>query len=245
MLSFIVSGTLQDVFATPVTTSEIKTPFSSEQVTISTHEVQNIKVLVLSRHGTGHLTPAHRVNYRANLWALQEAGATQVIATATTGSVNANFVPGRFLVLDQIIDYTQGRTNSFETEGIPEHFDFSYPFSEHLRLALLSSAVTAGIECHDGGTYACTQGPRYETAAEINRCRRDGCDVVGMTLMPEAPLARQIGLPYAALALVMNPGAGINGQPVDIPGSTQFTDQAVKPLQKWFEALVQSSDQLR
>ena len=238
MLAFIVSGTLQEIFATPSETRSIVTPFAESGIPVAVHQVNGVDTLVLSRHGYGKLTSAHRVNYRANIWALKEAGATHVIATATTGSVVAAHPPGHFLVLDQIIDYTQGRITSFETAGIAEHFDFSFPFTDSLRRELLSAASAVGIECKDGGTYACTQGPRYETVAEIDRCRRDNCDVVGMTLMPEAPLTRQIGLSYAAVAIVMNPGAGVEAQPVDIPGSIQITDRAVKPLREWFERLV-------
>ena len=172
------------------------------------------------------------------MWALREAGATNVVAYATTGSVDPDLPIGSFVVPDQIIDYTHSREGSFETPGISEHFDFTYPFSENLRRRIIEAAFAAGLSARDGGTYACSQGPRFETAGEIGKFSKDGCSVVGMTLMPEAPLARQISLTYAALALVMNPGAGIDEKAVDIPGSIRFTDDAVRPLQRFNSELI-------
>ena len=238
MLAFIVSGTLTEVFRDPIDSFSVQTPFGETSAPISVHSVAGEDVLVLERHGENHVVPAHRVNYRANIWALREAKATHVVATATTGSVDPALPPGQFVVPDQIIDYTQGRIGSFETAGIDEHFDFSLPFTNTLRESIISAIHEADFECIDGGIYACTQGPRFETAAEIDRCRRDGCNVVGMTLMPEAPLARQIALEYAAIALVMNPGAGIAGDEIDLPGSIQFTDDATMPLREIFRCLI-------
>lgn len=238
LLAFLVSGTLTKVFQDPVQSENLETPFGNPSSPIEFHDIEGTTCIVLFRHGKEGGIAAHRVNYRSNVWALREAGATQVVAYATTGSVDPDLPIGSFVVPDQIIDYTHDREGSFETPGIKEHFDFTFPFTSDLRNRVIEAGFAAGLSPRDGGTYACSQGPRYETAAEIAKFGRDGCSIVGMTLMPEAPLARQISLGYAALALVMNPGAGIDERAVDIPGSIRFTDDAVQPLQRFNSELV-------
>ncbi|MCY4129631.1 MAG: S-methyl-5'-thioinosine phosphorylase [Gammaproteobacteria bacterium] len=238
MLTFLVSGTLTKVFDNPIKSESVDTPFGEPSSPIEYHDLEGTTCLVLFRHGRDGGIPAHRVNYRSNIWALKESGATHVLAYATTGSVDPDLPIGSFVVPDQIVDYTHDRVGSFETSGIKEHFDFTYPFSSDLRERVIEAAFVAGLSLRDGGTYACSQGPRYETAAEIAKFGRDGCSIVGMTLMPEASLARQIELTYAALALVMNPGAGIDQRAVDIPGSIRYTDDAVQPLQRFNSELV-------
>lgn len=218
-----------------------QTPYGEPSAPIEEHEVSGEKCLVLFRHGKRQVVHAHRVNYRANIWALKLLGAAKVIAYATTGSIDPNLPIGSFVVPDQIIDYTHNRESSFQNRNIKEHFDFSYPFTPELRQLVIEAAKLAGLNPQEGGVYACTQGPRFETAAEIAKYGRDGCSIVGMTLMPEAPLARQLELEYAALALVMNPGAGLVGK-VDIPGSYHYTDQAVAPIQKFNKYLVSRSN---
>ncbi len=239
MLAFIVSGTLLDVFDQALEQLDIKTPFGAPSAPLEVHNVGGSHCLALFRHGRDASIAAHRVNYRANVWALKEAGATQVVAYATTGSIDREIQIGSFVVPDQIIDYTNGRAGSFQVDGVKEHFDFTFPFSQTLRASVIDAAIGAKLAPLASGTYACTQGPRYETAAEIDKYRRDGCSIVGMTLMPEAALGRQIELEYAALALVMNPGAGIHGEAVDIPGSTRFTDEAVLPIRCFNQEIVQ------
>ena len=238
MLAFVVSGTLTKVFENPTDVEHVTTPFGDPSSPLQFHEIGGETCIVLFRHGKQARIAAHQVNYRSNVWALKEAGATQIVAYATTGSVDPDLPIGSYVVPDQIIDYTHGRVGSFETPGIKEHFDFTYPFSESLRDRVVEAAFAAGLSPRDGGTYACSQGPRYETAAEIAKFGRDGCSIVGMTLMPEAPLARQINIAYAALALVMNPGAGIDERAVDIPGSIRYTDDAVQPLQRFNVELI-------
>ena len=239
LLAFLVSGTLTRVFENPIESENVETPFGDPSSAIEFHDIEGTTSLVLFRHGREESRiAAHRVNYRANIWALRELGATQLVAYATTGSVDPDLPIGSFVVPDQIIDYTHSREGSFETEGIKEHFDFTFPFSDDLRDRIIEAAFAAGLAPRDGGTYACSQGPRYETAAEIAKFSLDGCSIVGMTLMPEAPLARQISLSYAALALVMNPGAGIDERSVDIPGSIRYTDDAVQPLKRFNSELV-------
>ncbi len=173
-------------------------------------------LLFLPRHGTGPRLPPHRINYRANLWLLREQGAAWVVAVNAVGSIDTALPPGRLSIPEQIIDYTWGREHSFhEGEGHgfpPMHVDFTRPYDEHLRRRLLKAAAAAGVRVRDGGTYAATQGPRLESAAEIHRLRRDGCDLVGMTGMPEAALARELGLPYACCAVVSNWAAGVRDE---------------------------------
>ena len=163
--------------------------------------------LQLSRHGEQHLYAPHEINYLANLHALKEAGATEVLAICTVGSIDPTFEPGRWVVPDQLIDYTWGRPSTFGgvTHSAPvNHIEFAEPFDAGLR-----ERVVALTGAASGGVYACTQGPRLETAAEIRRLDRDGCTLVGMTACPEAPLACELGLPYALLCLVVNPAAGV------------------------------------
>jgi 5'-methylthioadenosine phosphorylase len=167
-------------------------------------------VLFLARHGEAHAVPPHRINYRANLWALREAGATAVAAQGTAGGIDR--APcGQIAVPDQILDYTWGREQTFFDGGDApvRHIDFTWPYDDGLRQALLLAAKKAGVAVRDGGAYAATQGPRLETAAEVRRLKNDGASFVGMTGMPEAALARELGLPYAAVVLVANDAAGL------------------------------------
>jgi 5'-deoxy-5'-methylthioadenosine phosphorylase len=170
-------------------------------------------LVFLPRHGPRHEIPPHRVNYRANLWALREAGARVVIATAAVGGISQALPPGRVVIPDQLIDYTYGRAHTYFEDALDEvvHVDFTYPYDGMLRSLLTGAAETAGIDAASTATYGAIQGPRLETAAEIDRMERDGCDIVGMTGMPEAALARELALPYAAVAVVVNWAAGRNG----------------------------------
>lgn len=167
-------------------------------------------VVFLPRHGTAHTIPPHEVNYRANLWALQHIGITKIIAVAAVGGITAAMLPSALVIPDQIIDYTWSRQHTFFQGDLNKvtHVDFTHPYSDELRAILLKGGDAAGLALHDGGTYGATQGPRLETAAEITRMERDGCDIVGMTGMPEAALARELELSYAACAVVANWAAG-------------------------------------
>ena len=169
------------------------------------------EVLFLPRHGSGNVIPPHRVNYRANIAALAGQGARWVFAFNTVGGISPDFTTGTLAIPDQIIDYTWGREHSFWDDGgsAALHVDFTEPYDRDARQLLLQGAQTAGVAVVPGGVYAATQGPRLESAAEIRRLRRDGCDLVGMTGMPEAGLARELNLFYACLALVVNPAAGL------------------------------------
>jgi len=168
------------------------------------------RVAFLARHGEEHGVPPHKINYRANLVALQMVGATRVLALNTVGGITERFGPQALGCPDQLIDYTWGRISTLSEEpGTPVlHVDFGEPYTPALRAQVLAAAQRSGVALVDGGCYGATQGPRLETVAEIARMRRDGCDLVGMTGMPEAGLARELGLQYACLAIVANWAAG-------------------------------------
>lgn len=188
----------------------MRTPYGEPSGAITFGTLNGHEVMFLARHGYGHTIPPHEVNYRANLWALQEQGARRVVSVASVGGISEAFVPGVLAVPNQIIDYTHGRAFTYfeGRERAVKHIDFTLPYCPILRGKILAAARAANEVCVDGGVYAATQGPRLETAAEVNRLARDGADMVGMTGMPEAALARELGLSYAALAVVVNYAAG-------------------------------------
>jgi 5'-methylthioinosine phosphorylase len=164
----------------------------------------------LARHGHGHTIPPHEVNYRANIWALKEVGATHVIAVNAVGGITPDMTSGRLVIPDQIIDYTYGRHHTFfGNEQKPvTHVDFTFPYCDELRATIAAAAREINLDVASAGTYGATQGPRFESIAEIRRMERDGSDIVGMTGMPETSLARELGLCYACIAVVANPAAG-------------------------------------
>jgi len=188
----------------------VDTPYGPASGDVVIGDFAGKRVAFLARHGESHSLPPHRVNYRANLWALHSLGARHVIGVNAVGGIRVDMGPRVVVVPEQIIDYTHGRYTSFcDVEGAEvKHIDFSEPYTESLRQTLLAAAGKAGIAVIAGGCYGATQGPRLETRAEIARMKRDGCDLVGMTGMPEASLARELSLEYACLALVANFAAG-------------------------------------
>jgi 5'-methylthioinosine phosphorylase len=192
----------------------VATPFGTPSGAIVVGTLHGSSVAFLARHGEDHTLAPHRVNYRANIWALHNLGARRVIGVNAVGGITEKMGPRVLAVPDQIIDYTHGRFDSFcDVEGSKvEHIDFTEPYSGVLRDELLAAAQRAGITVVNGGCYGATQGPRLETRAEIARLRRDGCDLVGMTGMPEAALARELNLEYASLALIANWAAGCGGE---------------------------------
>lgn len=175
-------------------------------------------VVFLARHGYGSNIPPHRVNYRANIWALKHIGVSSVIAVNAVGAIRKDLKPGRLMVPDQIVDYTWSRGHSFFEDGLSHviHIDFTEPYCQYLRAGLVQAGRQAQLDVAERGTYAATQGPRLETAAEIDRLERDGCDVVGMTGMPEAALARELDLCYGALGVVANAAAGRGEGPISM-----------------------------
>jgi 5'-methylthioadenosine phosphorylase len=188
----------------------VRTPYGEPSAPLVYGRIGRRDVVFLARHGERHRFAPHEVNYRANLWALKDAGAREVLSVATVGGIRAELAPGALVLPDQLIDYTWGRHATYHEGPGAEvnHIDFTEPYSHGLRNKIRDAARACGEKLVDGGVYATTQGPRLETAAEINRLERDGADIVGMTAMPEAALAREISLEYAAIAVVANYAAG-------------------------------------
>ncbi|WP_372591832.1 S-methyl-5'-thioinosine phosphorylase [Guyparkeria sp.] len=189
----------------------VSTPFGEPSGPVTIGRLQGCDVVFLPRHGYNHRIPPHQVNYRANIWALREMGVDRILAVAAVGGIHPDMGPGSLVVPDQLIDYTWGRPSTFYEGDLDSvtHVDFTYPYDETLRRAFLEAGQALDLELIDGGTYGATQGPRLETAAEIRRLQRDGCDVVGMTGMPEAVLAREAEIDYASLNVVANWAAGV------------------------------------
>ena len=186
------------------------------------------EVVYLPRHGNPHRIAPHLINYCANIDVLCSLEVRGVVALNTVGGITGDAEAGCIFVPDQIIDYTWGRAHTFCHDERLIHADFAEPLDEVLRLGLVDAARSAGVEITDGGVYGCTQGPRFETAAEIERMARDGCDLVGMTGMPEAALARERGLAYAMLSLVVNPAAGRAVNPFDMAVIAQVAEEGME-----------------
>lgn len=189
----------------------VHTPYGEPSGPLTYGVLGNREVVFLARHGYGHTIPPHRINYRANIWALKQTGVSRVIAVAAVGGISDDLPPGRVVIPDQLIDYTWSRAATFFEEDQVTHIDFTSPYDEELRQLLITHCRLMKLDAREQGTYGVTQGPRLETAAEINRLERDGCTIVGMTAMPEAALTREIGLGYAACAVVANWAAGRGG----------------------------------
>jgi 5'-deoxy-5'-methylthioadenosine phosphorylase len=187
-----------------------RTPYGEPSGALTFGHICDQEVIFLARHGYGHTIPPHEVNYRANLWALRDHGVDRVVSVATVGGIHPEMIPGTLIIPDQIIDYTHGRaaTYSVGNDKPVTHVDFTFPYCDAMRAALLQAAISAGISLRNGGVYGAVQGPRLETAAEINRMERDGVDMVGMTGMPEAYLARELDICYATVGAVVNYAAG-------------------------------------
>lgn len=216
----IIGGTalegLQEL--TNMRARSVTTPYGEPSSVLTYGEVNGVEVIFLNRHGAEHNIPPHLVNYRANIWALKEAGVVRIAALASVGGITEKMSPGALVIPDQLIDYTYGRRQTFFDEDfrVDRHIDFTQPYDESTRQWLIVAAESVKEAVIDGGTYGCTQGPRLETAAEIKRLARDGCDIVGMTGMPEAALARELGIDYACIAMVVNWAAGIAEETITI-----------------------------
>lgn len=188
----------------------VETPYGETSAPVLSGRLDGAQLLFLPRHGAGHRLPPHRINYRANLWALRASGAEHVVGLAAVGGITERFSPLTLAVPHDLIDYTSGREQSiYDGEGAAlDHVDMTSPYCDELRRALIHACAASGQRVVDGGVYGATQGPRLETTAEIARMERDGCDLVGMTGMPEAGIARELGLRYASFAFVVNWAAG-------------------------------------
>ena len=204
----------------------------------------SLPLIFLPRHGYHHSIPPHRINFRANLYGLKQLGVTHILATAAVGSLRKEIAPAELVLLDQFIDFTRCRCSTFFDGGDMgvEHTDMTDPYDSNLRQSLLEAAKRADLFLRDGGTYACTEGPRFESRAEVKMLAQLGGDVVGMTNVPEVVLARELGIPYAVVALVTNYGAGLSDQPLTHAEVTQAMDwnkeRLQQLLQAWFYVLM-------
>jgi 5'-deoxy-5'-methylthioadenosine phosphorylase len=233
----IIGGTgLTRLRGLEITRREVlETPYGEPSAPLAIGSLHGREIVFLSRHGDRHTIPPHRVNYRANLWALKHLGISRVISVCAVGGITRDTGPGVIMIPDQIIDYTWSRAHTLFEEDLDAvtHIDFTEPYCEELRQVLLAAAGRAGTAVLANGTYGATQGPRLETTAEINRMERDGCTVVGMTGMPEASLAREFGLCYAACAVSANAAAGRASGPItmtDIEATLQDGMQRVRRI---------------
>ena len=210
----------------------VVTPYGEPSAPLTFGRFDGLPMVFLPRHGEGHTIPPHKVNYRANLWALQSVGISDVVSVASVGGITQP--PETLCVPDQIIDYTWGREHTYVECGDQpiRHVDFTEPYCQALRRRLLDAAAAAGVAVIDGGTYGATQGPRLESAAEIRRLKNDGCDLVGMTGMPEAALARELGLCFAHLNLVVNWAAGLSGEPISMEGIQQVLQRSIDAIRQ-------------
>lgn len=194
----------------------VNTPYGEPSSPLIHGNFNGIEIVFLPRHGAGHTIPPHKINYRANIWAIKHIEVDYVVGMATVGGIRDDMTPGAIAIPDQIIDYTWGRGHTFFENDLAQvtHIDFTEPYCEKLRSALIKAAEHAGMEIIKNSTYGATQGPRLETAMEVKRLQNDGCDIVGMTGMPEAALARELGLCYAHCSVVANRAAGKGVGPI-------------------------------
>jgi 5'-methylthioadenosine phosphorylase len=193
---------------------KVETPYG--MITPLVGEYQGREVAFLPRHGVNHSVPPHRINYQANLWGLKFIGVERIIATTAVGSLNSQMKPGDFVLIDQFLDFTKNRRNTFFEGGDlgVVHVDYTQPYCPEVRRVLLEASQGIGVNLHDRGVYVCTEGPRFETPAEITMFSRLGGDLVGMTNVPEVVLAREVGICYATISMVTNFAAGISAGPL-------------------------------
>lgn len=210
----------------------VRTPYGTPSGPITYGQYCGKSIIFLPRHGSRHTIPPHMVNYRANIWALHEQQVNRVVAVAAVGGIHKDIYPTRIVIPDQIIDYTWGRLHTFFERDLPhvKHIDFSQPYDKTLRNQLIEAARLAQVEVYEGGVYGAMQGPRLETAAEINKLERDGCDVVGMTGMPEAALARELNLSYAHCAISVNWAAGRTKELITLEAIREATEQGMEKV---------------
>lgn len=220
----------------------VSSPYGEVSAPLQVYGLPDRSFFFLARHGRPHRLPPHKINYRANLWALRDAGVQQIIAINAVGGIAANIATGAIVVPHQLVDYTWGREHTFHDGGSLEHIDFTQPYTELLRQRIITAATAAKIVIVERGVYAATQGPRLETAAEIDRLARDGCDIVGMTGMPEAALARELGLAYSSICLVVNPAAGRAPGEITLADMQRVIDAGMERVQSLLAAVVAQAD---
>jgi len=237
----IIGGTgLNRLTAATRAVDRLETPFGPASTAPQVGRVADRDVIFLARHGQPHRIAPHLINYRANLWLLRELGASAVLATNAVGSIAHAMAPGDLMVPHQIIDYTWGREHTYMDAWPLEHVDFGGPYDATTRDRLRAAALELELDCSvfNSGVYGCTQGPRLESAAEIDRMARDGCDVVGMTGMPEAGLARELRLPYAAICLSVNRAAGRGDGPISEAAIVEVARQGMGRVERLIERFV-------
>lgn len=236
----IIGGTgLNELAQATPSEVEVETRFGPASAPLQTATLNGHELYFLARHGQPHTIAPHRINYRANIQLFRTVAVDALIATNAVGGVAASLAPGEIVFPDQIIDYSYGREHTFVDDAHLEHVDFTHPYDDDLRQRL-HSAASSTLDCglRDGGVYACTQGPRLESAAEIRRLQNDGCDVVGMTGMPEAGLAREAGLRYAAVCLVVNMGAGLSAEPLQEADIVAESERGMKHVVELLRAFL-------
>lgn len=238
----IIGGTgLTELEGLQIThTEEVETPYGNPSAPLVWGELDGHEVIFLARHGNPHRIPPHEVNYAANIYALKQQGVTNIIGVNAVGGIDDAMGPAHVVIPDQIIDYTYGRKHTYfegEMDDVT-HIDFSYPYSENLRQQMITVADGLDIAYSNYGVYACTQGPRLETAAEIVRLERDGCDIVGMTGMPEAALAAELKIDYACLALVVNWAAGKTENIITMDEIEQAIDEGMGYIRQILAELI-------
>lgn len=216
----------------------IQTPYGPALCNIGT--MAGNQVIFITRHGIGHKTPPHKVNYRANIWALKSLGTEEIFATTAVGSLNQEMKAGHFVVCDNVLDFTKSRINTFY--DTPErgvvHVDFSYPYCPKLREKVIKCLAQTDITFHKTGTYVCTEGPRFESAAEIKMYAMLGGDVVGMTNMPESILAREAEMCYTNCSIVTNMAAGISPTPLSHMEVVEAMGKSIKNMEKLISAFI-------
>lgn len=239
MLGFVFGSGFEDFVLDNAQTVQTQTPFGETEFDLGIFN--GTRVAVLHRHGKDHRFAPHQIPSKAQMWALKEAGVTEIIAVASVGGMAAENAPGHFTVPDQIVDYTYGRECTYWGEaGMPmQHIDFTRPFDESLREKLLHASENAKVYVHPKGTYACTQGPRLETAAEVRRMIMDGCDMVGMTAMPEAALAKELGIRYVMICFSVNWAAGLVDDTLDFAAIKENMKRSVSSLRNVLAHFVQ------
>lgn len=219
----------------------MRTPFGEPSAPMVFGELAGHEVAFLPRHGAGHTIPPHDINYRANIWAIRQSGVKNVIAVNAVGGITPGYLePGTLVIPDQIVDYTWGRAHTFF--GIDQkqvtHVDFTEPYCAGLRTTLIEAARVAGLAVMERGTYAATQGPRFESTGEVRRLERDGCDIVGMTGMPEAGLARELELCYASITVVVNPAAGKAQGVIELKDIERFLESGMAKVRTLLERAI-------
>ncbi len=236
----LVGGTGLTELDEHVKSISVDTPYGEPSAPISEVQSGPVRLLFLPRHGNPHVFPPHCVNYQANMWALREVGADHVLAVSAVGGVCEPYGPATLAVPDQLIDYTWGRNHTFcDSKHVElEHVDFTWPYEGPLRRALLKAARAASIDVVDGGCIGVFQGPRLESSAEVEKARRDGCHMAGMTSLPEAGLARELGLDYAGLTVVSNWGAGVTPEPLSEDDIAETLKQPMMSVRALVRALL-------